>query len=187
MCANRQLEWREVDESSVEVATHIGATRVAVRLGFDTSGDIVETFSEDRPRPESGNHLWGIGRESAYTIVPELQVLDVGDIVPDSKDGSFYFTVAAIEPERALVLHSTRHLLKPVRSIDFSWAFVLHPRADHRTRVFIRARVRYEPLWAWPLVELVGGVGDFVNAGQMLRGIKQRAEGASRSVGGSGS
>lgn len=45
-----------------------------------------------------------------------------------------------IEPERVLVLHSTRHLLPPVRATDFTWAFVLHAVGDNQTRFVIRAR-----------------------------------------------
>jgi hypothetical protein len=47
--SNRALEWREVDESSVEVATRVGGERVAVTLRFDEAGDIV-AMSADRPR-----------------------------------------------------------------------------------------------------------------------------------------
>jgi hypothetical protein len=47
--SNRALEWREVDESSVEVATRVGPERVAVTLRFDDAGDIV-AMSAERPR-----------------------------------------------------------------------------------------------------------------------------------------
>ncbi len=48
--ANRELEWREVDESTVEVATTIVGSRAAVRLHFDDDGDIVAASAQDRPR-----------------------------------------------------------------------------------------------------------------------------------------
>ena len=69
------------------------------------------------PRRTGGD---GIRERSADRIRPELQDLRVGDRVPDSPDWSVFFTVAALEPERALVLHSTRHLLKPMRSLPSS-------------------------------------------------------------------
>jgi hypothetical protein len=47
--SNRALEWREVDESRVEVATRVGPERVAVTLRFDDAGDIV-AMSAERPR-----------------------------------------------------------------------------------------------------------------------------------------
>jgi hypothetical protein len=47
--SNRALEWREVDESSVDVSTRVGAERVAVTLRFNDAGDIV-AMSSERPR-----------------------------------------------------------------------------------------------------------------------------------------
>jgi hypothetical protein len=119
---------------------------------------------------------WGIRERSADWVRPELQALDVGDRVPDSYDWSVFFTVATLEPQRALVLHSTRHLLKPMREIDFSWAFVLDPLGVEKTRLIIRARVRGEPRSALLLLGPLIGVGDFLNASVMLRGIKERSE-----------
>ena len=50
--------------------------------------------------------LFGIRARSADRIVPELQHLAVGDRVRDSEEGEVsFFTVAAIEANRALVLH----------------------------------------------------------------------------------
>jgi hypothetical protein len=120
---------------------------------------------------------FGIEQRSADRIVPELQQLEVGDRVPDSDDWSTYFRVAEVDPPHALVLHSTRHVMRPIRTIDFSWAFVIRGIPPGRSRLLIRARADYTPRWALPFVELVIGPADFVNAGAMLRGIKQRAEG----------
>jgi hypothetical protein len=119
---------------------------------------------------------WGITERSADRIVPELQHLEVGDRVPDSRDWSTYFTVAQSDPHRALVLHSTRHLLKPMRSNDFSWAFVLEPAPGGSTRLLIRARGRIEPRLARIVLGPALWVGDFVNASIMLRAIRRRAE-----------
>jgi hypothetical protein len=121
---------------------------------------------------------FGIRQRSADRIVPELQQLAVGDRVPDSDDWSAFFAVAAIEPPHALVLHSTRHVIKPIKTIDFSWAFVIRELSPGRSRLLIRARTNYTPRRALPFVEFVIGPADFVNASAMLRGIKKRAEGA---------
>jgi hypothetical protein len=119
---------------------------------------------------------FGIKQHSADRIIPELQRLEPGDRVPDSDDWSVYFTIAEIEPQHALVLRSTRHVLTPIRTIDFSWAFVIRENPPGKSRLLIRARTNYTPRWALPFVELVIGPADFVNAGAMLRGIKRRAE-----------
>jgi hypothetical protein len=119
---------------------------------------------------------WGIEERSADTIVAELQELAVGDRVPDSRDWSVYFTVAEVVPGHALVLHSTRHVLKPMRANEFTWAFVLRPAGEGSTRLLIRARGRTEPLQARLLLGPPISVGDFLNASSMLRGIKARSE-----------
>jgi hypothetical protein len=120
--------------------------------------------------------MFGIKQRSAERIVPELQQLSVGDRVSDSDDWSVYFTVVGIEPPHALVLHSTRHVIKPIRTIDFSWAFVARETAAGKTRLFIRARTNYSPRWAAPFIEPVIGAGDYVNARAMLHAIKERVE-----------
>jgi hypothetical protein len=122
---------------------------------------------------------FGIRQRSADRIVPELQQLAVGDRVPDSDDWSVFFTVEKVEPRHALVLHSTRHVIKPIKTVDFSWAFIIRALPQGRSRLLIRARTSYTPWRARPFVELVIGPADFVNAGAMLRGIKQRVEAAS--------
>jgi hypothetical protein len=119
---------------------------------------------------------WGIRERSVNEIVSELQHLSVGDCVPDSRDWSAFFTVIALEPERALVLHSTRHIVKPMRSNEFTWAFVLQSRGTEATRLLIRARGRMEPWVARLVLQPPISLGDFVNASVMLRGIKSRAE-----------
>ena len=120
---------------------------------------------------------FGIRERSADEIVDEFQHVEVGDRIPDSADWSVFFTVAEVDPPQALVLHSTRHVLKPIRTIDFSWAFVVREGSTvGRSKLFIRARARYSPRWARLFAELVIGPADFVNAGGMLRGIRRRVE-----------
>src|SRR5581483_5542201 len=51
MRGNRELEWRELDEHAVEVATGVRGERVAVRLDFDDAGDVVRASCAARPRP----------------------------------------------------------------------------------------------------------------------------------------
>ena len=121
--------------------------------------------------------MWGERPRSADEIRPELQDLKVGDMVPDSDDWSAKYVVVEVEPPSHLVLHSTWHVFGPVEEADFSWVFALKPLDDGaRTRLFVRARVDYQPRWIFPFVETVVGLGDWVNVGVMLRGIRRRAE-----------
>jgi hypothetical protein len=46
----------------------------------------------------------------------------------------------------------------------------------NETRLLMRARARCEPRYAWTLLESLIGLGDFLNASAMLRGIKRRSE-----------
>jgi hypothetical protein len=54
--SNPQLEWRELDERTVELATPVAGERIAVRLTFNEAGEITQTVAQ-RPRLESGNAL----------------------------------------------------------------------------------------------------------------------------------
>jgi hypothetical protein len=119
---------------------------------------------------------WGICHRSSDEIREDLQSLSVGDRVPDSADWSVFFTVESVDPDRALVLRSTRHLLPPMRAIDFTWAFVLEPIDTERTRFLIRARARYAPRWSWLVLAVPYELGDFLNTSNILRAVKQRAE-----------
>ena len=52
--ANHQLQWRELDERTVELATPVTGEPIAVRLTFNEAGEITQTVAW-RPRLESGN------------------------------------------------------------------------------------------------------------------------------------
>jgi hypothetical protein len=125
---------------------------------------------------------FGIRERSASQIRPELQRIEVGDAIPDSADGRVFFTVVEVQPSGALVLHSTRHVIKPMRTIEFSWAFVLRKLDKRSTRLLIRARTNFTPRWARLFSELVIGPADFLNVVAMLHGIKRRAEGEREAV-----
>ena len=49
---NRELEWQELDDETAEVTTIVGQDRIAVRLGFNSAGELVRTVAE-RPRVEA--------------------------------------------------------------------------------------------------------------------------------------
>jgi hypothetical protein len=124
---------------------------------------------------------------SADHILPQFQHLEVGDTVPDGPPGTSYFTVAALEPERALVLYSTTHGTAMVpRSLRnnpklgfygvFSWAFILDEVEESTTRLILRMRANAGPRPFRVLNSLLFPPADFLVARLMLRGIKQRAE-----------
>jgi hypothetical protein len=113
---------------------------------------------------------------NADRIIPELQNLEVGDVirmVPEEM-GMPGYTVVSIEPEQALATH-----------IDdengASWVWVLEPIDGETTRLTARFRQTWAPglvngLMFWIADEL----GSLVMQPKTLSGIKQRAEAAVR-------
>ena len=141
-------------------AAVIGLAALAVHRLGRRSGTTGEEVRARLPGDELVPHpLWDSTRAMTIEASP-------GDVWPwiaqmlGYPAWSVFFTVAALEPEHALVLQSTRHLLKPMRTIDFSWAFVLAPSGAWRTRLLFRARARCEPAYAGTLLGPVIGVGD---------------------------
>jgi hypothetical protein len=111
-------------------------------------------------------------RPSADRVLPELQKLEVGDILPTHPGGGF--EVRVLEPDKALVVYADRALVEAqaeaakaageslegastnVRATGFyldksmpgdfqaSWAFVLEPRGTGQSRLIERFRGRME-------------------------------------------
>ena len=110
------------------------------------------------------------GKRSADHIIPELQHLSVGDILPYRPDGAAGFRVVRVEPVRSLVLES--------ETPDFvgTWAFVLEPIATNQTRLVVRYRAAYPPstrmAFRVPVMEQIHG---FMERKQ-LKTIKHHAE-----------
>ena len=111
---------------------------------------------------------------SADRIIPELQNLQIGDVIrmmPEDM-GAPGYSVVFIEPDRALVTH-----------IDdengASWVWVLDPIDTESTRLLVRFRQSWPSgstngLFFWIGDEL----GSLVMQPKTLSGIKQRAEAA---------
>lgn len=139
---------------------------------------------------------------SADRIVPELQSLSVGDIMPTHPAGGF--VVKAMEPERALVLFTDTDTVREqaraaadadptpanvklagafmegAQPTDFavSWAFVLEPLPGGRTRLIERTRVRFgqaDKPWMRFTMPMMG-FGVFVMMRRQLIGIRDRAQ-----------
>jgi uncharacterized protein YndB with AHSA1/START domain len=113
---------------------------------------------------------------SAERVLPELQHIAVGDVMPALPGVTEGFTVLRVEPERALVIG----WLSPEGAPITTWAFVLEERNARTTRLIVRSRAstEYEPpfgLPRWAIHTLVPW-GHAVMEGKQLRGIRDRAE-----------
>lgn len=119
-------------------------------------------------------NMAGCDIASADDVVPEWQGVEVGDEVRLHPE--FALPVAVVRPQEALVLHGAGPIDDegPV-PFDFTWAFVLRPAGDGRTRLVVRERYGYRTGWAGRMVEPVSWVS-FVMTERMLRGIRDRAE-----------
>jgi hypothetical protein len=105
---------------------------------------------------------------SADRILPEWQLLAVGDEIPLGRGGGF--PVKAIEPDRSLVLGGY------ARDVEWSWAFELTPQADRSTRLVSRNRVWMRRTIGSMLTMLVIEPAAFLMTRKMLLGIKRRAD-----------
>jgi hypothetical protein len=118
----------------------------------------------------SWDRLDNAGKPSAERIVPELQHIEVGDVLPYRPTGNEGFEVLRVEPEKALILGST------AKDFHGTWAFVLEPVGETATRLVTRYRAAYEPSLKMALtLPWMGSLHAFMERKQ-LRTIKDRAE-----------
>ncbi|HEY0216093.1 MAG TPA: SRPBCC family protein [Cellulomonas sp.] len=125
-------------------------------------------------------NLVGLGIHSADAVVPEWQDLAVGDRVHLAAEVGL--DVVQADAGQALVLEGSAGAGEAEEGMpfDFVWAFVLRPGpSDGSTRLVVRERYAFHQSWARPMVEVVEWVSLLMTTG-MLRGIRDRAEGAAR-------
>ena len=140
------------------------------------------------------------GKPSASEIIPELQHIAPGDVMPSLPGAQDSFIVAAVEPRRDLAL--------TVPAADggnlVSWEFFLEPQPSG-TRLLVRGRVgpkwpaggAGEPATSPRLIERIyailagmprwmmapiGTLGHGIKQRRQLNGIKCRAEALARKV-----
>jgi hypothetical protein len=145
-----------------------------------------------------------MGTPSATTILPELQQLAVGDLLPTHPGGGF--KVRVLDAERALVVYTDTALVQrqleearasgaeaATRNVQatgaamaaaqpgefaVSWAFVLEPLDGDRSRLVERVRAWFgvgEQPWMRYTLPLMG-LGVFVMVRRQLLGIRARVE-----------
>lgn len=102
IAANRELEWRDVDERMVEVGCRVGGVDVAVRWEFDAAGDLLRATGV-RPFPIAETFVtrpWG-GEFGAYEDFTGARVPARAEVWWDLPEGRFVYwrgRVRAIEP-----------------------------------------------------------------------------------------
>jgi hypothetical protein len=162
-----------------------------VQLGYHRAGWYIDTWW-DRFAQE---FLWprlvptearGEYRPPAERILPELQSLQVGDVIPDGPPGSAFYDIIAMEENRLLLLDSSSHFKYMAPGFlrgsrfephgEFSWVFILDEIQDSVTRVTSRWRGKGGPrliMYLWKPVVLIA---DHFHQREILKGLKRRVE-----------
>jgi hypothetical protein len=115
------------------------------------------------------DRVFGIlDRPSADRVLPEFQRLAVGDAI--SLGPREALTVAALDPDRALVLSYNAH------GFEWVWQFGMYPIDENRTRLVTRGTERFaNTIGAWLFMRVMEPAA-FIMTRRMLLGVKQRAE-----------
>ena len=175
-----QLRWGATDE---EVARAMPGDDVVKHATFNaTRGVTIQARPEEiwpwvvqmginRAGWYSYDWIDNLGRPSAQRIIPELQHVAVGDLIPISPVGTFGLRVKEFERNRWVLWWDTKG--------DTTWYWGLYPLDAQATRLITRIRMHYHWLSPTILIFLLEDVGDIVMMRKCLLSIKQRAERAS--------
>ena len=106
---------------------------------------------------------------SADRILPELQHLDVGDVIPIGA-GAPGFPVKAVEPRRTLLLGGQTD------AFGWTWQLGLYPIDEHRTRLVSRNRAHVPATVGAALFMCALEPAAFIMTRKMLLGLRRRAE-----------
>ena len=127
-----------------------------VQIGQNRGGFYSYTWIEN---------LMGLQMRNADRIVPQWQTLAAGDEINLAPRNSM--VVAAIEKPKHIVCDMP--LAKKT-----TWAFILEPLAEGKSRLISRIRMNFGDDLRWDLVFF--DIGHFIMDRKMLSGIKERAE-----------
>ncbi len=123
-------------------------------------------------------NLIGLHIHSAEEIREEWQHLAAGDrvvVVPEGygpMPAGYAFTVARVDPPRALVLRQA----PPEHPWNGVWSFHVVPAGDGCCRLLARSRTEVAPRLGLRLATRLGEPVTLVMTRRMLHGIRQRAE-----------
>ena len=112
--------------------------------------------------------LDNMGHRSARRIIPELQDLAPGDVVPMSPNGKAGIAVHSMDPATSMVWGTHG---------ESSWTWQLDANPDGSTRLITRVRSRYRWLSPSIALSLLVEFTDIWMMRKMLLNLRDRAEG----------
>jgi len=110
-----------------------------------------------------------LAKKSVERIIPELQHLKPGDLIPIDPNRKWGFWVKDYKPYQWMLWWD--------KEGGLTWAWGLYPLDKEHTRLVTRIRMRYKWLSPSILFYFALDIGDFVMMRQLMLGIKARAEG----------
>ena len=173
--------------TTTEAAQPLPGDQLMTRPGFSATRAITIAARPEHIWPwlvqlGSGRAGWyaidridNAGVPSAQTIRPELQDLQVDDLVPMVAGKDIGPRVKELEPNHRMLWWDGHG--------EFTWEWVLEPIDDQTTRLLCRVQEAYPPLWSRRMLyAVVASTGDIVMVRKQLRGIKARAERLARAA-----
>ncbi len=122
----------------------------------------------------------------ANEILPEFQILEKGDIIPDGPSGSAYYTVIEIEANKLVVLYATTHFNYMAPRIiyktkfapqgAFCWAFIIKRITNQETQLISWWQAKASPRTIFILLKPLFTIIDGAHQRSILKGIKKRVE-----------
>ena len=120
----------------------------------------------DRAGWYSWDRLDNGGRASADRLHPEWQQMAVGDRRPSTPEGTYWFEVAALEPERFLALRAPLDLAhasrpfdpagpRPAIYSDSTWCFLLRELPEGRTRLVVSGYAASRPRFVTAIADFL--------------------------------
>lgn len=121
------------------------------------------------------------GVPSADHIIPELQSLSVGDIIPALPKSPDGFAVLSLDAPKSLIIGDPSLLpggTRPKAAPPWktTWAFVLEPIGSDATRLTVRVRAEYAPDLKMAIVLPVMSLAHEVMERRQLHNLRCRAE-----------
>ena len=170
------LRWGATDQEAarrlpgdgvVQRADFVATRAITIHATADQGWPWLVQIGSGRAGWYSYDRLDDAGVPSATEIIPQLQQLTAGDLVPMVAGKDVGVWVKELQPGRRMLWWDQKG--------EYSWEWLLEPAGD-QTRLITRLRVTRHPWTRKMLYEVVAVNGDIIMTRKMLRGIKTRAE-----------